>query len=129
MTRDRESPTPRERQISAYRKSLEQISRTCGSIFLLVWESSESTSSKKHHTQLTLPLFLTPNMATALRFSNATLRPVLSSVRSPVKTAAFNGLRCYSSAKTQVSSMPMRLYERADWFSDTERVICGEAPR
>ncbi|KAM0805294.1 mitochondrial citrate synthase-like protein precursor [Usnea florida] len=40
-------------------------------------------------------------MATALRLSNAALRPALASVRSPIKTAASKSLRCYSSTKTQ----------------------------
>lgn len=68
-------------------------------------------------------------MATALRFSNAALRPALTSIRSPAKAAAFNGLRCYSSAKTQVSLTPTALYELADWSLDTQRVIRREAPR
>lgn len=39
-------------------------------------------------------------MATAFRFSNAALRPALSSIRSPANSIAFNSLRCYSSAKS-----------------------------
>ena len=46
-------------------------------------------------------------MATALRFSNAALRPALSSVYSPARSIAFTGLRCYSSAKSQVSFLQL----------------------
>jgi len=45
-------------------------------------------------------------MASALRLGSSALRSSLATPAFTAKTAAFNGLRCYSSSKTQVRSCP-----------------------
>ena len=57
-------------------------------------------------------------MATALRFSNAALRPALTSIQSPTRSIVFNSLRCYSTSKAKVNSVRCSLFAVSSEVAD-----------
>ena len=69
-------------------------------------------------------------MASALRLGSSALRSSLTAPAFNVRTAAFNGLRCYSSSKTQVRKLPQsqpRL--KLTIATDPEGTICRTTAR
>ena len=93
--------------------------------------SLDRTSSNLFNTRPPPIAFSThTTMATALRLGSSALRSSLTAPAFNARTAAFNGLRCYSSSKTQVRKLPQsQPWLKLTIATDPEGTICRTTAR